>query len=123
MGQAKPFKLIALVVEDDWFQRNDVVTLLEDSDMEVIQCESAEAALGVLDKVGGCPTILFTDVNLAGRMDGIELAHIAKRRHPNIHLIVTSGHSLTKDLPDGALFLAKPWLPMDVQREAERCYH
>jgi hypothetical protein len=46
-------------------------------------------------------------------MDGIELAYTAKRLTPNIHLVVTSGNTLTKDLPDGALFLPKPWLPLD----------
>ena len=94
-------------------QRADIVSLLEESGMHVMQCESAEDALSVLDKFGDCLTMLFTDVNLAGRMDGIELAYIAKRLNPNIHLVVTSGNTLTKDLPDGALFLPKPWLPLD----------
>jgi CheY-like chemotaxis protein len=65
MGQAKPSRHIALVVEDDWLQRADIVSLLEESGMHVMQCESAEAALSVLDKFGGCLTMLFTDVNLA----------------------------------------------------------
>ena len=50
MGSATPFKPIALVVEDDAIQREDVATLLEESEMGVIQCASAEAALGVLEK-------------------------------------------------------------------------
>jgi hypothetical protein len=55
-------------------------------------------------------------------MDGIELAYTAKRLTPNIHLVVTSGNTLTKDLPDGALFLPKPWLPLDVLQVAKRCH-
>ena len=70
MGQATPFKPIALVVEDDALQREYVVTLLEESEMGVIQCESAEAALRVLEKMGGCVSLMFTDVNLAGSVDG-----------------------------------------------------
>ena len=45
MGQASPFKPIALVVEDDASQRELVVVLLEESEMGVIQCQSAEEAL------------------------------------------------------------------------------
>ena len=37
MGQAGPFKPIALVVEDDVFQRELVVALLEESEMGVIE--------------------------------------------------------------------------------------
>ena len=41
MGQAGPFKPIALVVEDDIFQRELVVTLLEESEMGIIECEES----------------------------------------------------------------------------------
>ena len=82
MGSATPFKPIALVVEDDAIQREDVATLLEETEMGVIQCASAEAALGVLEKLGGCLSLMFTDVNLAGAIDGLELARFAKARFP-----------------------------------------
>jgi two-component system, cell cycle response regulator CpdR len=118
MGSATPFKPIALVVEDDAIQREDVATLLEESEMGVIQCASAEAALGVLEKMGGCLSLMFTDVNLAGAIDGLELARFAKANFPNIHVIVTSG-TPRAGLPDGAKFLAKPWRALDVLREAE----
>jgi CheY-like chemotaxis protein len=119
MGQSSPFKPIALVVEDDVFQRELVVVLLEESEMGVVQCQSAEGALRVLEKMGGDVSMIFTDVNLAGKIDGVELAHFAKQRYPNIHIIVTSGLDLTKSLPEGALFMSKPWLALDVLREAE----
>src|SRR6187431_300457 len=121
MGQATPFKPIALVVEDDALQRELVVILLEESDMGVMQCDSAEAALGVLDRMGGCVSLMFTDVNLAGAMDGLALAHFVRERFPNMHVIVTSGTPRT-GLPEGAKFLAKPWRPLDVLREAERTH-
>ena len=119
MGQATPFKPIALVIEDDAIQREYVVTLLEESEMGVIQCESAEAALRVLDKMGGCVSLMFTDVNLAGSIDGLELARFAKARFPKMHVIVTSG-TPRNGVPEGAKFLAKPWRALDVLREAER---
>jgi len=123
MGQASPFKPIALVVEDDELQRELVVLLLEESEMGVIQCESAEAALRVLERMGGCLSMMFTDVNLAGTIDGIALAEFARQRFPNLHVVVTSGAAQSKAVPEGARFMLKPWRPLDVLREAERAMH
>src|SRR5882724_11539149 len=69
MGQQRPLRATALIVEDDPMQREMICLLLEESDYDVIQCESAEAAELVIDKVGGCLALLMTDVNLAGRMN------------------------------------------------------
>ncbi len=123
MGQATPFRPMALVVEDDINQRDVIAILLEECEMGVIQCESAEAALAVLDRVGPLLTMLFTDVSLAGEIDGIELARIAHDNYPDIRVIVASGYALSRDLPDQALFMPKPWLPLDLLREAERAQH
>ena len=123
MRQASAFVPIALVVEDDEMQREMVAMLLEESEMGVIQCESAEEALRVLEKTGGRVSMIFTDVSLTGKIDGVELAHFATRCYPNIHVIVTSGLTLTKSLPEGVMFMPKPWLALDVLREAERSQH
>ncbi|MCW5689601.1 MAG: response regulator [Pseudolabrys sp.] len=120
MGQSKPFKPMALVVEDDETQRDVIAMLLEECEMGVIQCDSAEAALQVLDRVGPLLTMLYTDVSLAGDVDGIELARVARQEHPQIHVIVASGYPLKNDLPEQALFMPKPFLPLDLLREAER---
>jgi DNA-binding NtrC family response regulator len=121
MGQASPFKPIALVVEDDVLQRElAVVVLLEECEMGVIECENAEGALRVLAKMGDCVSMIFTDVALAGKIDGLELAYFARQCYPDIHVIVTSGRALTKSLPEGATFMPKPWLALDVLREAQR---
>lgn len=120
MGQA--YKPTALVVEDDALQRSLVSVLLEESDMTVIQCESAEAAILVLDKSGESVSIIFTDVELAGLMDGIELAHIAKQRFPDLRVIVTSGTSRVRRLPDGTTFMAKPWSPIDLLVQAQKSH-
>ncbi len=58
-------------------------------------------------------------MNLAGRMNGVELAYIAKERNPRLDVVVTSGRPLPRPLPDGAKFWAKPWAALDVLREAE----
>src|SRR6185437_16021368 len=120
MGQSTPFRATALIVEDDPMQREMISLLLEESDYDVIQCESVEAAELVLEKKGEALCLMMTDVQLAGDMNGVELAHVAKQRVPDIEVIVTSGKPLRQRLPDGAKFWSKPWAPLDVIREAER---
>jgi DNA-binding NtrC family response regulator len=119
MGQSKPIRAIALIVEDDPMQREMISMLLEESEYEVILCETAEEALLVLDRKGRKLSFLMTDVNLAGPMSGAELAAIAHRRHPALDVVVTSGKPLNDSLPDGVKFWAKPWAALDVLREAE----
>jgi len=123
MGQKAPWKPTALVVEDDDLQREFVAVLLEESDMCVIQCESAEVALRVLDDVGASLSMLFTDVSLPGSLDGVELAYAARRQKPDMRVIVTSGFPLTRRLPEGTKFMPKPWAPLDLLREVERSRH
>jgi two-component system cell cycle response regulator CpdR len=41
MGQSKPARATALIVEDDPMQRVMICLLLEESDVNVIECESA----------------------------------------------------------------------------------
>src|SRR5260370_8448761 len=89
MGQSKPLRATALVVEDDVMQREMTCLLLEESDFNVIECESAEAAELVLERNGGSLSLMMTDVELAGHMNGVELAHIAKNCNPDLHVIVT----------------------------------
>jgi DNA-binding NtrC family response regulator len=121
MGHAH--RSTALVVENDEAQRALASLLLEESDMDVIECESAEAAVLVLEESGDNVSLVFTDVDLAGLMDGVELAHLAKRRFPGLQVVVTSDHARVGALPDGTLFMAKPWSPIDVLRAAEQSLH
>jgi two-component system cell cycle response regulator CpdR len=120
MGQSTPLRATALIVEDDPMQREMICLLLEESHFDVIECESAEAAELVLERTADHVVLMMTDVNLAGNMSGVELAHIAKKYNPDIDVIVTSGKPLRQALPDGAKFWSKPWAPLDVIREAER---
>jgi DNA-binding NtrC family response regulator len=124
MGQAfagHAFKPIALVVEDDPDQRDLLRILLEESEFQVFGCESAEAALLILDRYGSGMLLLVTDVQLAGSMTGAELARIAKQRHPDLSIIVISGSPMPK-LPSDTLFMQKPWRALDILREAERVH-
>jgi DNA-binding NtrC family response regulator len=76
---------LALVVEDDQFEREVLGDLLKDENIEFIQCESAEL---VIAKVGAELKLLVTDVRLAGPGSGIELAEFAQQQFPHLHIVV-----------------------------------
>lgn len=82
---------IALVVEDDADVRNLATAVLEETDLDVIACASAEAAISVLERAGGHVALLFADVRLGAGMDGIALATTVERRWPDVRVVLTSG--------------------------------
>jgi DNA-binding NtrC family response regulator len=48
MGQAHPKRRAVLIVEDDAELRGLSAALLEEGELETIECESAEAALAIM---------------------------------------------------------------------------
>ena len=58
-------------------------------------------------------TVVFTDIQMPGSMDGLKLAEAVRGRWPPIKIVATSGHVNVKetDLPDGEGFLPKPYSP------------
>ena len=115
MPEAKRY---ALVVEDDSMQRQLISSILADSGFEVLTSDTAEAAIVVLEEIGHDLALMVADVRLNGDMPGSQLAKFARGLFPNIKVIITSGKEWPT-LPDGAIFLRKPWKPLDLVREAK----
>ena len=111
---------IALVVEDDADVRDLATAVLEETDLGVIACDSAEAAMTVLERGDVTVALLFADVRLPGAMDGVSLARAVGRRWPDARVVVTSGAAHEGSLPDRAVFMQKPWRALDVLVQAER---
>jgi CheY-like chemotaxis protein len=120
MGQAQ--SKAVLIVEDDAEVRSLAATLLEDEQLNVIECESAEAALAIMLIGGREVAMIFADVRLRGVMDGIDLAREVKMRWPLLPVILTSGlpRERVGDLPLGVDYMPKPWQPLNVLIAAEQ---
>ncbi|MCJ2044454.1 response regulator [Methylobacterium sp. J-078] len=112
---------IALVVEDDAEVRNLATAVLEETDLDVIACDSAEAAISVLERAGGQVALLFADVRLGAGMDGIALATAVERRWPDVRVVLTSGGDArgVAGLPAQVVYMQKPWRALDVLVQAE----
>jgi|SRR5215469_2639610 len=111
----------AIVVEDDADQRSLVTALLEESEFTIVECESAEAALAAM-RVRGDVALVFSDLRLAGIMDGVELAREVKKRWPRLTMILSPERAdrRVESLPDDIVVLPKPWLALEVLKIAER---
>jgi CheY-like chemotaxis protein len=114
MGERTRPGAAVLIVEDEPLIRMGAVSLIEDAGFEVYEAGSADAAIALLERHE--ISLIFTDVNMPGSMDGLKLAHYVRGRWPPVKIIVTSGHvNLTKEsLPAGALFLPKPYDPAEI---------
>jgi DNA-binding LytR/AlgR family response regulator len=67
--------------------------------------------------------VLFTDINLLGKMDGSTLAKQVRERRPDMPIIYCSGRyspSALSPLMSRSIFLQKPYNPSDVCTLLER---
>lgn len=116
---------VALIVEDDPDVRELAAALLEETELDVVEVESAEAALNCLRERGGEVAMMFADVCLPGSMDGVQLAKAACTLWPTVRIVLTSGDpgACLDDLPECVTFMPKPWRGLDVLVQAEKAIH
>ncbi|GLK71385.1 response regulator [Ancylobacter dichloromethanicus] len=109
--------IAVLVVEDEALIRFDIADYLADSGFEVHEAAGADQALAILE-ANPAIRLLFTDIDMPGSMDGLKLSAAVRDRWPPVHIIVTSGHRYVdrSELPDGSMFVAKPYTLSDILR-------
>lgn len=110
-----------LVVEDEMFIRMVAVDALEERGFAIVEAGDAREALEVLERTPGI-ALIFTDINMPGDIDGLDLASEVARRWPEVEIIVTSGGTRLEsdDIPDSGTFLPKPYATqqlIDMVRE------
>lgn len=114
---AKP---IVLIVEDENLIRMIAVETFQDDGFVVLEAEDAASALEIC-AAGSKFQLLFTDINMPGEMDGVDLAEHLKRLDPSLHIIITSALPVTRSVDHmPATFIAKPYRGRDVCIEARR---
>jgi signal transduction histidine kinase/ActR/RegA family two-component response regulator len=81
-----------LIVEDDDEVAALTVEMINQLGYGTTRVASAEAALGALADRRSVD-IVFSDVMMPGRMNGVELAQEIRRRRPNLPVLLTSGYA------------------------------
>ncbi len=101
----------ALVVDDDFFIRMDAMDILEQAGFRVLEADQGDVAFELLKARHPDVTLLFTDVQMPGELDGFALARNVAASWPHISIVVASGHVSPSpgSMPDKARFIAKPF--------------
>jgi len=105
-----------LLVEDEVMISNLVANRLSGSGFRVHEAATADEALRYM-RSGANVDVLFTDINLPGRMNGAELAERARELRPEMPIVYVSGRyklSEISPLVPRSLFVAKPYDPNDI---------
>ncbi len=106
-----------LLVEDEYLISEWVAESLAEQGFAVCTATNGMDALKCLASVP--VDILFTDINLAGGMDGTVLARRARELLPDLPVVYASGRGNTLDpqvrVP-GSTFVPKPYVPSLIGR-------
>jgi DNA-binding NtrC family response regulator len=102
---------VILLVDEEPTIRQAAVNHLQEAQFEVLEATDSDAALRFLES-HAIVHALVTDAHVPGKIDGCELAGRARKRWPDLAVVMMSGHSdaTSGPVPDGAEFVAKPYL-------------
>jgi two-component system, cell cycle sensor histidine kinase and response regulator CckA len=120
-GQKSGQNKSVLLVEDEDAVRKLARITLESQGYRVAEAANGEAALGLLARHPS-PDLLVTDLTMPG-MDGQALAGHVRAAHPGIGVVFVSGYAPESDELDqyhGAIFLPKPFSPIQLSQAAAR---
>src|ERR1043166_8308987 len=115
MGLSAARRPVVLIVEDEFLLRMNAVEMIAAAGFEAIEAANADEAIEILENRRDI-TVVFTDIQMPGSMDGLKLARAVRGRWPPIKIVATSGHVdvAETDLPDGGGVFRKPSRPTQI---------
>jgi CheY-like chemotaxis protein len=106
---------VVLIVEDDVLLRLVTASNLRDAGYEVIEAANSAEAIRILDCIP--VDVLFSGIDMPGKMDGLALAQWVHQRRVDTRIILTSsGERPLGGAKEYASFLPKPYAEKDVER-------
>jgi DNA-binding NtrC family response regulator len=102
---------LVILAEEDTTQRREIVRYLQENDFRVLHAADADEAMALLRSHPEAQAFI-TDAHIPGKIDGYELARLVRERWLDMAVVIMSGHSDASSgpVPDGAEFVAKPYL-------------
>jgi CheY-like chemotaxis protein len=115
-----PAKTI-LLVEDDREVREVALSVIEAAGYRVIEAANGDDAYRLLLAHPDLPVdVLFTDVVMPGRFDGVDLANAARSLRPAVRVLFATGFAnlvrANRDAEMRGPVLRKPYRPADLRR-------
>jgi CheY-like chemotaxis protein len=100
---------LVLLVEDNPVVADVSATMLSELGFGVETVADATAALRALE-AGKTFELMFSDIVMAGQMDGIALARVVRQRRPDLPILLATGYSQAADAAqDEFSILRKPY--------------
>ena len=105
---------VVLIVEGDVLLRLVTARNLREVGFEVIEAANCAEAIRILDRIP--VDVLFSDIDMPGKIDGLGLAQWAHRSKAETRIVLTSGTARALgSAEEYASFLPKPFAEKDVE--------
>jgi two-component system NtrC family sensor kinase len=106
-----------LLVEDNAEVAEVTKAYLEQLGYQVRHASSGQAGLDLIDSADNID-VVFSDILMPGGMNGLDMAHVIRRRHPQIVVLLTTGYSSSAQdaVRQGFEVLQKPYDLAALQR-------
>jgi DNA-binding NtrC family response regulator len=105
---------VVLIVEGDVLLRLVTAHNLREAGFDVIEAANCAEALRILDRIP--VDVLFSDIDMPGKIDGLALAQWVHRSQADTRIILTSGgQKALGGAKEYASFLPKPYAEKDVE--------
>jgi PAS domain S-box-containing protein len=110
---------IILIVDDEEALREVAELSLSELGYTILTAGSGDEALKIFE-TGTNIDLLFSDIVMPGNLDGYELAILARKKQPNLKILLTSGyaHQHNKALSENndylSILLAKPYSQLEL---------
>ncbi len=111
-----------LLVEDNEDVAQSTAAILQAAGLEVTHQWSADAALATLQGGGPQPDIVLSDIEMPGRLSGMDLAFRLRELWPRLPVVLITGYAkqLEEAVSGGLRVLPKPTPPQELLRELRR---
>lgn len=109
-----------LVVEDDRDVREVALTILDEAGYRVLAAATGDDAYRLLLAHPDVQIdVLFTDVVMPGRLDGVDLANVARALRPRLRVLYATGFAnlvrANRDRDLRGPLLHKPYRPVELR--------
>jgi signal transduction histidine kinase/CheY-like chemotaxis protein len=109
---AQPASGSVLVVDDEELVRMSAADMLVDLGFVVIEAQSAEAALRIIE--GDAPIDVVVTDHLMPGMTGVELAYASRQHRPHVPVLIVSGFAEMQGIATDLPRLTKPFRQADL---------
>jgi DNA-binding NtrC family response regulator len=102
---------VIVLVDEEPTIRQAVADHLRAASFEVVEAAGSDEAVALLKKSSAVQGLVI-DAHVPGKIDGVELAEMARIHWPGVAVVLMSGHSdaTSGPVPEGGEFIAKPYL-------------